>query len=301
MPSPERYIPIQVRLPISHPALIEGLETWLRLGLISERQVRELCQQYLVSPVPTPTTLGTEMVEFSAAVDRSQTLPEALVDDAIAAVPPQTPVSPAPAAQHNWVNQGLQRLINEVSVIWLLCLGVFLVVISSGVLAATQWQNFSPVGQYGILLGYTIAFVWVGLWTGTQPQLQLTSGMLKITSLLIIPVNFWMMDGFRLLNTPVGVGMAIVSGILLSLATVRLLPQPQTSVWAIANVLGLSWLHWGWGSAPMPLLATYAGCIGTSLVLLKQQDSTQMPERPNTDPIAEDPLEPDRIAHPRLG
>ncbi|MCG9893571.1 MAG: hypothetical protein MH252_21175 [Thermosynechococcaceae cyanobacterium MS004] len=316
MPSPERYIPIQVRLPISHPALLEGLETWLRLGLISEREVRELCQQYLVSSVPAPSAIRPEGADSRAAADGLhglQALPNALVPDAIAAVPPQAPVSPAPAAQQNWVSQGLQRLINEVSVIWLLCLGVFLVVISSGVLAATQWQNFSPVGQYGILLGYTIAFVWVGLWTGTQPQLQLTSGMLKITSLLIIPVNFWMMDGFRLLNTPVGVGMAIVSGILLSLATVRLLPQPQTSVWAIANVLGLSWLHWGWGNAPMPLLATYAGCIGTSLVLLKQQHSQQRsietPERPNTEhpnpehpnpehPIAEDPAEPDRAAHP---
>jgi hypothetical protein len=36
-PEPERYIPIQLRLLANHPALLEGLDTWLKLGLISDR------------------------------------------------------------------------------------------------------------------------------------------------------------------------------------------------------------------------------------------------------------------------
>ncbi len=262
-PEPERYIPIQVNLPINHPELFNGLEAWSRMGLISERQIRDLCRQYLVCPVPVGSS-------------RLEDLP---VPPTVIATPNRGAASIAetnnldhPVRASGWVSQFLERFINEVSVIWLLCLGVFLVVISSAVLAASQWQHFSSVGQYGILFGYTIAFVIVGLWIGTQPRLQLTGGMLQITSLLIIPVNFWMMDGFHLLQSVVGIGLAVIAAILLSFATVRLLPRPRTEVLAIINALGLSWLHWGWGWSAVPLLATYAGCIGTSLVLLKQQN-----------------------------
>ncbi len=263
-----RYIPLQVDLPDDHPALLNGLDTWLRLGLLSDRQVRQLCKQYLVSPIPVVESALS--LSSAAAAEPQIQIPEPS-GSTQSSVPPTVAAAPA----QGWVSQSLQRLINEVSVIWLLCLGVFLVVISSGVLAATQWQNFSPAGQYGILLAYTLAFVTIGLWTGTQQQLQLTSSMLQMTSLLIIPVNFWMMDGFKLLQTSGGIGIAAVASLLLSVATVRLLPRPRTSVLAIANILGLSWLHWGWNESwtSVPLLATYVGCIGTSLVLLRQNRS----------------------------
>jgi hypothetical protein len=269
-PEPERYIPIQVNLPIHHPALLEGLDTWLRMGLISDRQLRELCRLYLVCAVPVrevaPSRVEDLPVPLAAPALSSRA---ALVDPGNVGDTNDSKTRPVRAS--GWANRFLGRLINEVSVIWLLCLGVFLVVISSAVLAASQWQQVSPVGQYGILFGYTIAFVVVGLWAGSQPKLQLTGSMLKIASLLIIPVNFWMMDGFHLLQSPVGIGLAAIAALLLSAATVRLLPRPKTSTLAIANALGLSWLHWGWGWTAVPLLATYAGCIGTSLVLLKQQ------------------------------
>lgn len=267
MTSPERSIPVQIDLPLNHPELLSGLETWLRLGLISEHQVRELCGQYLVSPLPAQTSVSIHTTAADpASVAQTSAEDSEYLDNASTS---------STARSRGWTSSFLQRLINEVSVIWLLCLGVFLVVISSGVLAASQWQHFSPAGQYGILFGYTVAFIVVGLWTGTQPQFQLTSGMLKVTSLLIIPVNFWMMDGFRLLQTSGGLGIAAVASILLSAATVRLLPRPKTSVLMVVNVLGLSWLHWGWnwsdGNISVPLLATYIGCIGTSLLLLRQQ------------------------------
>jgi hypothetical protein len=278
-PEPERFIPIRINVPADHPALFDGLEAWLRMGLISDHQIRELCRLYLVcavtvqergsSPVEDlPVAPAAIAVPSRAASVNIETTTETNIEDT------HTPET-RPVRASGWVSQFLERLINEVSVIWLLCLGVFLVVISSAVLAASQWQHFSAVGQYGILFGYTIAFVVVGLWIGTQPRLQLTGGMLKIASLLIIPVNFWMMDGFHLLQSPIGIGLAAIAAILLSFATVLLLPRPKTEVLAIINALALSWLHWGWGWSAVPLLATYAGCIGTSLVLLRQQRGQQ--------------------------
>ncbi len=264
-PGPERYLSLYANIPINHPELLDGLENWLQLGLLSDHHVRELCRQYLVCPVPVPEAEPEAELKL-LTVNPAQ---RKEVQEPIAVFTAEPPAE-SPAPRHGWMSQFLQGLMNEVSVIWLLCLGVFLVVVSSGVLAASQWQHVPPIGQYGILFGYTIAFVIASLWTGAQPQLQVTSWMLQIASLLIIPVNFWMMDGFHLLQTPLGMGIAAIAALMLSGATLRLMPWPPNSTWVIGNVIGLSWLHWGWGWTPVPLMATYAGCIGTSLVLFQQ-------------------------------
>lgn len=275
-PGPERYLSLHANIPISHPELLDGLENWLQLGLLSDRHVRELCRQYLVCPVPVPETEPEAELKL-LTVNPAQ---RKEAQEPIAAFNAEPPAE-STAQRHGWMSQFLQGLMNEVSVIWLLCLGVFLVVVSSGVLAASQWQHVPPIGQYGILFGYTIAFVVASLWTGAQPQLQVTSWMLQIASLLIIPVNFWMMDGFHLLQTPLGMGIAAIAALTLSGATLRLMPSPPNPTGVIANAIGLSWLHWGWGWASVPLIATYAGCIGTSLVLFQQD--RRSPRSPDPD------------------
>jgi hypothetical protein len=155
----------------------------------------------------------------------------------------------------------------ELSVLWLLFLGVFLVVVSSGVLAATQWRNFSAVGQYSILLGYTLVFWGVGWWTGKQASLQLTSRMLNIATLLIIPVNFWMMDGFRLGQSPVGLGVAAIASVLLTGILILLL-KPSRDWMMLIAAIALSWLHWGWGWQWVSFGAVYGGTVGAAAVLV---------------------------------
>jgi hypothetical protein len=277
-PEPERYIPIQLRLLASHPALLEGLDIWLQLGLISDREVQVLCQRYLICALlkqrVESSTPVSQAPSFAAVSGRQ---PEEAEQAAAIAARQKSAAnqvsSAAPVARpQGWVSQFLQSLINEVSVIWLLCLGVFLVVTSSAVLAANQWNNLSPAGQYGILLTYTLAFVGSSLWTATKPQLQITARMLQVASLLLIPVNFWMMDGFRLLHSAGGIAFAGLSALLLSGAIALLMPQHH-SRWTAANVLGLSWLHWGWGWEVIPVTATYIGCVGTAAVLLGQRQA----------------------------
>ncbi|MGB8697880.1 MAG: hypothetical protein WCD18_00550 [Thermosynechococcaceae cyanobacterium] len=260
---PERYISIRLNVSAHHPALLEGLESWLKLGLISDLEVGNLAQRYLSCLLPVP-----ELIAAVAASPSPANLTPPLHDhptepsSAVVSPPHDRPVHPS----DGWVSQFLQSLMNEVSVVWLLFLGVFLVVVSSAVLAASQWRNFSAVGQYGVLLTYTLAFVGASLWTGTRSQLHLTSRMLQVASLLIIPVNFWVMDSFRLLQTPLGIGFAAIAALILSGATVWLLPRPQTAPTVLAAILGLSWLHWGWGWPGLALGATYVGCISTAFV-----------------------------------
>jgi hypothetical protein len=291
-PEPERYIPIQLRLLASHPSLLEGLDTWLQLGLISDREVQILCQRYLVSDLPPPQIAASTSssppikaavapqpaIEEQMAAARAELLTQSMSPRS--ATPKKSPHPRIPRSQ-GWVSQFLQNLINEVSVIWLLCLGVFLVVASSAVMAANQWNNLTPAGQYGILLTYTIAFVGASFWTATKPQLQITARMLQVASLLLIPVNFWMMDGFQLLHSTDGVAVAVIAALLLSGAVIFLMPQRQHTRWIAANVLGLSWLHWGWGWQGVPVIATYIGCVGTAVILLGQRQ-TEPPQGQTT-------------------
>jgi hypothetical protein len=162
----------------------------------------------------------------------------------------------------------------EVSVVWLLFLGVFLVVVSSGVLAATQWRNFSPIGQYGILFAYTLMFWVASTWTGKQASLQLTARMLKIATLLIIPVNFWMMDGFWLWASPLGMVMAAIASLILSGITLFILKTSPNAnpIWMIATAIGLSWLNWGWHWPGVPFAAIYLGTLGATLALVVQDE-----------------------------
>ncbi len=257
--------PIEIILRVyPDSALLEGLDVWLRLGLLSEIQVRRLCQEHLTCPLPTIAPVVTS--------SPSETVDIVIIQDFVLPTPPQPAARTTIAKTKRDRSSGvLQSFMAEVSVLWLLFLGVFLIVVSSAVLAASQWRNFSPVGQYGILFAYTLVFWGISAWASRQSNLQLTARMLQVTTLLIIPVNFWMMDGFKLWNFPLGWIVAPVAALSLTAILVHLLqPSLSASRLTLANSIGLSWLHWGWALTNFPLIATYIGTIGTALTLFYQ-------------------------------
>ncbi|MGD1932567.1 MAG: hypothetical protein ACFB12_27045 [Leptolyngbyaceae cyanobacterium] len=223
-----------------HPELLSGLELWLQLGLITHDQVKRLCFESLTCAVPVRSPVVQPQQEWLAVSP----------GDRAATGKPST-------------RSGLSTLMAEFSIAWLLLLGVFLVVVSSMVLAATQWQSVSNVGQYLILLGYTLAFWQAGHWTARQSNLQTTSRMLQVATLLIIPINFWMMAGFQLGQTPVGFGVALAAGLTLSGVMAQLLREHPRGV--LFNGWGLSWLHWLWAVPGGVGLALYGGILGTAL------------------------------------
>ena len=77
----------------------------------------------------------------------------------------------------------------ELSVPWLLFSGVFLVVLSSGVLAPSPWKRFPVIGKYGVLLAYTLSFYGFTFWAGKQTNLKLTAQTLSILTSLLLPIN----------------------------------------------------------------------------------------------------------------
>ncbi|MBE9077556.1 hypothetical protein IQ241_09630 [Romeria aff. gracilis LEGE 07310] len=251
-------MPLTIRLDLDSESvqahLLEGLDQWRRLGLLSDDQIRRMAV-VLSQPLPV-------VPEATAAESKTETTETAAPNFTTALV--QQPRRPRPSLR-------LRSLLAEISVVWLLFLGVFLVVVSSGVLAAIQWDNFSRVGQYGILLAYTLAFWAASRWTQRQPRLQQTTRMLTLTTLLIIPVNFWMMDALAVAR---GSGLIVAMGAALGLSFLtldRLKPLQPSSCWlSVINALVLSWLHWGWDWGGWPLLATYIGTVGTAANLTHQ-------------------------------
>ncbi|MBE9180006.1 DUF2157 domain-containing protein [Oculatella sp. LEGE 06141] len=291
---PNRPIKLEISVNASNPAFLEGLQLWLNLELLTPSQVRQLCQRHLTCALPeaivpeaTPLLQGYSNRSAALFIDSPESLvPESLGIDA-------TPV-PKRAVQPSWISQRLQSLMAEISVVWLLALGVFMVVVSSGVLAASQWQNFPPVGQYGILFGYTLAFAGASRWATQQSNLQMTARMLQVTTLLIIPVNLWMMDAFQLWNRDWGwIVMAISTCILSGITVVLLKPAIAHSQHArllLLNSIGLSWLHWGWNGSGVPLMATYVGTIGTAALMVYQYSGHRRLINPTVDkPEADSP------------
>ncbi|HEY9858223.1 MAG TPA: hypothetical protein V6D16_01870, partial [Candidatus Obscuribacterales bacterium] len=285
------------------PALLEGLEAWQHLGLLSDTQIKQLGDRYLTCALPAPvpvTSLPASLLVSDAGFDsdfvtelpeRSPSRPRirtgARSSSRSTSVASATNVTSSTPRQSNFLAERLQSLMAEISVIWLLFLGVFMVVVSSGVLAASQWRNFPPTGQYGILFAYTLAFWAVGLWTAKQPHLQLTTRMLQTATLLIIPVNFWMMDGFKLWQQPGGGAIAAIAALVLTALLLQLLGLRRlglrrlglrqsaiaSSRLLLLDSIALSWLHWGWGWPGFPLIATYLGIVGTAFVLLQQDQA----------------------------
>ncbi|MBK1989125.1 DUF2157 domain-containing protein [Sphaerospermopsis aphanizomenoides BCCUSP55] len=265
MSSPiDRPLILELRLPSSHPELLEGLDIWLRLGLISDAQVRQISRNYLVCSVRLQPQVENQPQEVLTNATRSKPL--------IASLPPE----PKVPAKPNFMTSMFQSLGEELSVRWLLFLGVFLVVLSSGVLAASQWEKFPAVGQYGVLLAYTLSFGGFTFWAGKQTNLTLTAQTLLVVTLLLVPVNFWAMDSFSLWNNPLNWVVLAIAFLLLSTITV-LLSRTRTIInnfpngkLPLFNLLGLSYLHLGWKISGFPLIAVYLAMVGTTLITVYQ-------------------------------
>ena len=257
--------PLCFSLPVcvANPNILIGLEQWLRQGALSEDQVLNWCQSHLSQPLPTAAfrSIPASIESSPSSIQSAKT------------VPPKSPQK----VQVGGVSKILQSLMDEISVLWLLFLGVFLVVVSSAVLAASQWNAVPPAGQYGILWAYTFAFWGVSHWLGRRDDLQLTAHTLQLTALLIIPVNFWMIDSFQLVQNGVSLLVAGVAGVLLSGLMAYTLkpwerdrwegePPKQKRGWIVfVNLLLLSWLHWGWLHGGVPPVAIYIGILVTAV------------------------------------
>ena len=251
--------------------LLQGMDRWVQLGLLSESQVAEIA-----------ATLSERLPAAAVATARQTEQETPLIDDFIASGRLATPADTQPSAiaesdepapvKANGLSRAIQSLLSEISVIWLLFLGVFLVVVSSGVLAASQWQSFSAVGQYAILFAYTLTFWGASLWTSRKPQLQTTAKMLSLATALLIPINFWMIDALSVFGSIAGIGFGILAAVILSLIASRLLETRLNKL----NLIGLSWLHLGWMVSSIsfwPVTATYLGTISSAANLFSQNRS----------------------------
>ena len=275
---PNRRIPFELMLLDDHPELLNGLDSWLKLGLISDNEVKRWAKRYLVSAVPEVDTVAS-LAKAINSPNSGQFIRNDVTasrrDRSLETSKSSSETSPDASI----ITRILSGFMAELGVMWLLFLGVFLVVISSAVLASLQWNNVSTIGQYGILWAYTMAFGGAALWTAKHENLRLTSQMLRAATLLIVPVNFWMMDGFQLWRSPVGIVISIVAGLLLFVGQSLLLRSQSRLLQT--NYVGLSLLHWGWMIPGFPIGAVYAGTIGTALIQLRS-DTTQAVSNSNS-------------------
>lgn len=306
-PNRDRYLNFNIRLPDDSVELLTGLEVWLELGLLSDFQVKLICRENLVCNLLPENVTVTESPANIAGQDAilaaelitqnnlnifqiPSNIPENISENTSDELEPATTVNQGkkkPNATAGLANS----LMAELSVRWLLFLGMFLVVVSSGLLAATQWERFPSTGQYGILLTYTLVFFGVSFWTGKQNNLRLTTQALLVVTQLLVPVNFWAMDGFALWQNPVGWLVISVAAIALVFVTLLIgnsrlfaasLPNRNLR---LINILGLAFLHLGWKIPNFPLMAIYIGMVGTSILTLYQSSLVSQTQVYNTQTV----------------
>ncbi|MGK7914907.1 MAG: hypothetical protein AB4038_05085 [Prochloraceae cyanobacterium] len=135
----------------SKPELLAGLDIWLRLGLISEEQVKQLARRYLCCPwrEPLPEIVNTDSIAPEANFTSEEVLAQQKIET---------------TKQPNFLSQVWQAFKDELSVRWLLFLGTFLVIVSSVLLADSLWQRVPAEVQYGIFWTYTLTFWGIVFW-----------------------------------------------------------------------------------------------------------------------------------------
>ena len=235
----DRYIEIYVEA--NQPELLQGLEEWLRLGLISPEQVKKIARNRLSCVLPIREVV--ESIPVAAEINNLGN---------------QRQVVERATAPHI-LQRVFQSFLAELSIRWLLFLGIFLVVVSSGVLAANQWQSFPNLGQYLVLLVYTLGFWGVGFWLGKD--VKLTSQTLTAIAILLIPINLWAISHLGLGRNFLEWGIIAVAVISLTAASYLSFKRSKRLVWLRLLFWLLSYLQLGWRIPHFPLLAIY-GAIG---------------------------------------
>ena len=250
-PQDNSWISFEIYVQANQTELLQGLDQWLKLNLISEAQVKKICRQNLSCALP-------ETTEVKSLTDIEPNRPKTKVATTLVKVPPQP----------NIITQLWQGFLDELSIRWLLFLGIFLVVISSGVLAASQWENFPRFGQYLILLIYTLVFWGVGFWSNQQDNLKLTSQTLQAIATLLVPINFWAISQFRLGNNIwEWITIAIALTTLSSISYLQFSSQKSSKHrYFLPFFLLLSLLHLGWQLNALPTIAIYGGIAVISLI-----------------------------------
>jgi hypothetical protein len=224
-------ITCEIQVSDRHPQLLTGLDYWLNLQLLTSADIRQLVKTHLTCRIPEPIRQPTPTI---IPVFQEEYEPAAI------------PQRPRESREPSKAQQVTQSLLAELSVLWLLLLGVFMVVISSVVLAASQWQNFPATIQYGILWLYTIAFWGASFWATRQSHLRLTGQALRIVTLLLIPINFVAMDSFQLGRSLGGLVVMVIAALSLSVLASNLLislRKRRQQRLLMVNHLGLSYLH----------------------------------------------------------
>ena len=245
---PSQILEIQIKA--NHPELLNGLERWLQLGLISHTQAIEICSQNLSCAIPEFVIVNPpkEELEQDNVVEQKELV--------------KTPSSPS------IISTVLQGFLDELSIRWLLFLGIFLVVVSSAVLAASQWNNFSQFGQYLILLIYTLGFWGFGIWSGKQDNLKLTSQTLSAIAVLLIPINCWAINHFSLGNSILEWITLIISLVILTAIVYgqRNISFKYKHKLFSALFLLISYIHLIWQFIPSLLIPLYGGIVIVALI-----------------------------------
>jgi len=84
----------------------------------------------------------------------------------------------------------LDNFLRESSIKWMLMIGAAIVASSSLMLVTEKWSSWPTAVKYLTILCYTAATYGIAEFCGRRLRLQATSQVLKLLTLLLIPIGF---------------------------------------------------------------------------------------------------------------
>lgn len=293
----------KVILPQLSEELLPGLDQWLAAGLVAEKTVIQFCQTYLCEPLTevatltatSPRSIGTAYLLWALGFVGLCGLHRLYLGQVLLGllwfftlglcgvgqlidvflIPNLTQsanqrrgvVLTVPTSASISTPEFFRSFRAELSVLWLALVGVFLVLISSVVLAASVWDGLGTIGQYGLLWLYTLGFGGMALWLRSKDNVPLTTLMLQVVTVLLIPVNFWTMDQLGLWSQELPV-LPLFAG--LTLTGLNFGVQGRAAMpWGLGLVLLLPWLQSGWQNNLAIYSTVYGGSLLTTAVLFR--------------------------------
>ncbi|MGV3485997.1 MAG: DUF2157 domain-containing protein [Planctomycetaceae bacterium] len=160
--------------------------------------------------------------------------------------------------QRSAIEKFFDNFLRESSIKWMLVSGAAIFAASSLALVATHWSSWSVPIKYLIILSYTAATYGIAEYAYRKHQLQATSQVLRLLTLVLIPIGFLSLSW---LTGEAGGGMGQLGVNLL-----LLVPAAGLMVYASTRIFD----HWLRGRQTTFLVAYMLLCLAGALPVIDQ-------------------------------
>jgi len=164
-----------------------------------------------------------------------------------------------PGPESSAIERFLDSFLQESNIKWMLLIGASIIAASSLMLVTNQWSNWSVTLKYLTMLSYTAATYGIAEYCGRRLGLQATSQVLKLLTLILIPISFLSLSWLTADADSIGIANA-------SLTLLLMIPATGLMVFASDQIF----THWLQGRQHTFLASYMLLCLAGAMPVIDQ-------------------------------